>query len=472
MATQAAAHWASTLTYASLPATVTQAAVRSFYNWVGCTIGGSNHPATDIAYRALSRFFGAPTSALLGARGTQTDAQHAALLNGIASHVHDYDDTHLETIIHPTGPVAAALLSFAQSLDRPVTGAEFITALAAGIEIECKVGLAVWPSHYDVGWHITSTTGAIGAAVAVARLLGLDAEKTAHAMGIAATQVTGLREMFGSHTKSFHPGRAAQNGLLAAVLASEGYTSSLQALEAKRGWVPVVSNDDRLQQQIASLTAGGKWELEKNAFKPFPCGIVIHPVIDGCVWLHGELQRRGLQARDIKAIHARVHPLVLELTGKTRPRDGLEAKFSVSHGGAVGVLYGKATPAQYEDAVVTDPATVELRDKITATASEEIRADECRLVVEFVGDNLDVLEWHVDHAVGSLDSPMTDAQLMAKFTDQCDGILGPELTREVSEWCWGLEKANDVRQMGRWCSFGNSRANRGPHAGASGESGE
>jgi aconitate decarboxylase len=151
MSTQAAAHWASTLSYASLPPSVVHAAVRSFYNWVGCTIGGSSHPATSIAYRALSRFFGAPTSALLGTR-TQVDAQHAALLNGIASHVHDYDDTHLETIIHPTGPVAAALLSIAQSLDRPVSGPELITALAAGIEIECKVGLAVWPSHYDVGW--------------------------------------------------------------------------------------------------------------------------------------------------------------------------------------------------------------------------------------------------------------------------------------------------------------------------------
>ncbi|KAL5358743.1 hypothetical protein BJX96DRAFT_183309 [Aspergillus floccosus] len=448
MSTQAAAHWASTLSYSSLPPSVVHAAIRSFYNWVGCTIGGSNHPATSIAYKSLSRFFGAPTSALLGT-DTQVDAQHAALLNGIASHVHDYDDTHLETIIHPTGPVAAALLSFAQSLDRPVPGPEFITALAAGIEIECKAGMAVWPSHYDVGWHITSTTGSIGAAVAVARLLKLDEEKTAHAIGIAATQVTGLREMFGSHTKSFHPGRAAQNGLLAAVLAAEGYTSSVQALEAKRGWVKVVSDDATLEQQIASLTAGGTWEIEKNAFKPFPCGIVIHPVVDGCVWLHGELRRRGLQTSDIKSIHATVHPLVLELTGKKCPQDGLEAKFSVYHGGAVGVLYGKATPAQYDDTVVTDARTVELRGKITATASEEIRADECRLTVEFMGDVATAIHWHVDHAVGSLDLPMTDAQLTAKFVDQCEGVVGSERTQKISDWCWGLETANDVRQLGQ-----------------------
>ncbi|KAL2002467.1 hypothetical protein VTN02DRAFT_6734 [Thermoascus thermophilus] len=447
MATQATADWVASLCYSSLPSTVVHAAVRSFYNWAGCAVGGSNHPAVLIAHRSLSRFFGAPTSALLGSAGVQVDAQHAALLNGIASHVHDYDDTHLETIIHPTGPVAAALLSFAQSLDRPVSGAEFITALVAGIEVECKAGLAVWPSHYDVGWHITSTTGSIGAAVAVSKLLNLSADRIAHAIGIAATQVTGLREMFGSHTKSFHPGRAAQNGLVAAILASEGYTSSLQALEAKRGWVKAVSSDDKLQPEVESLGKPGQWEIEKNSFKPFPCGIVIHPVIDGCVWLHGELQRRRLHTQNIKSVHVTVHPLVLELTGKTNPKDGLEAKFSVYHGGAVGLLFGKATPAQYEDGIVTSPEITTLRDKIRATADEGIRADECHIVVEFE-DGQDRIERHVDHAVGSLEAPMTDPQLTDKFMDQCTPILGLTQATRVSDWCWNLEAQNDIRQIG------------------------
>ncbi|OJI85916.1 hypothetical protein ABZX51_001266 [Aspergillus tubingensis] len=449
MATQKAAQWAASLSYSSLPPDALQAAIRSFYNWVGCTVGGSNHPAASIARNSLSRFFGSPTSTLLGTNGLQADAQHAALINGIASHVHDYDDTHLETIIHPTGPVAAALLSFAQSLDRPVSGQEFLTALAAGIELECKAGLAVWPSHYDVGWHITSTTGSIGAAVAVSRLLDLSPEKTAHAIGIAATQVTGLREMFGSHTKSFHPGRAAQNGLLAAILAADGYTSSLQALEAKRGWVKVVSNDDKLTQQIDSLESNGQWELAKNAFKPFPCGIVIHPVIDGCVWLHGELQRRGLRLQDIKRVHVTVHPLVLELTGKTKPKDGLEAKFSVYHGGAIGLIHGKATPAEYEDAVVTNSETIEVRDKFVATAAENIRADECRILVEFEAPGIQV-EKHVHHAVGSIDAPMTDSQLTEKFIDQCSSVLGPEQAKIISDWCWNLETKDDIRQIGQF----------------------
>ncbi|KAJ6110489.1 hypothetical protein N7486_002724 [Penicillium sp. IBT 16267x] len=450
MATQTLANWSVNLTYASLPSEVKSAAIRSFYNWAGCTVGGSAHPATSIARKALARFSGPATSRLLGSEGgVDVDAMHAALFNGIASHVHDYDDTHLDTIIHPTGPVASALLAMTESLDRPVTGEEFVTALVAGVEAECKVGLAVWPSHYDVGWHITSSTGSIGAAVAVSKLLGLNATQTAHAIGLAATQVTGLREMFGSHTKSFHPGRAAQNGLLAAILAEEDYTSSVQALEAKRGWANVVSSSHELDVQIGSLAPEGRWEIVQNAFKPFPCGIVVHPVIDGCVSLHEELERAGLSVDQILEVQAEVHPLVLELTGKTAPKDGLEGKFSVYHGGAVGLLFGKATPAQYEDGVVTDPQVVGVRNRIKAKVNVNFKPDECHLTAllrKESGENV-TIENHVSHAVGSLERPMTDAQLVQKFVDQCLPVLGQERTEKASQWCWDLEKQDDVRRI-------------------------
>ncbi|KAJ9490525.1 hypothetical protein VN97_g2737 [Penicillium thymicola] len=445
MATQTLADWTVSLSYTDLPEEVIHAAIRSFYNIAGCIVGGSKHPATTIARNALSPFTGPPTSHLLGTN-TSTDAMHAALFNGIASHVHDYDDTHLDTIIHPTGPVACALLAIIPTLSHPVSGTDFITALVAGIEAECKIGLAVWPEHYDVGWHITSTTGSIGAAVAVANLLALSAERVAHAIGLAATQVTGLREMFGSHAKSFHPGRAAQNGLLAALLSREGFTSSVEALEAKRGWANVVcSGGNRLEEEIAGLGEGGRWEIVRNAFKPFPCGIVVHPVIDGCVWLHRELGRVGVDVADVEEVVADVHPLVLELTGKTTPNDGLEAKFSVYHGGSVGLLFGKAAPAQYEDDVVLDGRVVALRARFRAVPDENLRADECHLVVKVRGEAS--IEKHVDYAVGSLERPMTNEQLTAKFVDQCVGILGEERTDRASRWCWGLEEQADVGRI-------------------------
>lgn len=253
--------------------------------------------------------------------------------------------------------------------------------------------------------------------------------------------------MFGSHTKSFHPGRAAQNGLLAAILAEEDYTSSAQALEAKRGWANVVSSSQELDAQIGSLAPEGRWEIVQNAFKPFPCGIVVHPVIDGCIMLHEELERAGLSVDQIVEVQAEVHPLVLELTGKTAPKDGLEGKFSVYHGGAIGLLFGKATPAQYEDEVVTDSRVVGARNRIKANVNKDLKADECHLTAFLrneSGENV-TIQKHVSHAVGSLERPMTDAQLVQKFVDQCIPVLGQERAEKASQWCWDLEKQGDVR---------------------------
>jgi aconitate decarboxylase len=369
----------------------------------------------------------------------------------------------LDTIIHPTGPVASALLAVAE-WKSGFSGKEFLLALTAGIEAECKVGLAVWPEHYDVGWHITSTTGSIGAAVAVSKLLSLTTTQTAHAIGLAATQVVGLREMFGSHAKSFHPGRAAQNGLMAAVLAQSGYTSSEQALEAKRGWANVVGVtkdglDKSLQKWLGygpaceeggvglpTPSQVGRWEVSRNSFKPFPCGIVIHPIIDGCAKLHTKINLDGLDTKDIKSVNLRVHPLVLELTGKRTPKDGLEAKFSCYHGAAIGLIYGKGTPKQYEDAVVQDPSLIAVRDKVNATADKSLAADEAEIVL--VMNNGVSITQHIQHAVGSTEVPLTNEMLEEKFRDQCASILGDRLD-EASTSLWNIESATDVRDIMR-----------------------
>lgn len=386
--------------------------------------------------------------------------------------MHDYDDTHLDTIIHPTGPVASALLAMAEHQSRkgsgPVSGKDFLVALIAGIEVECKVGLAVWPQHYDVGWHITSTTGSIGAAVAVSKLLKLEREKIVHAIGVAATQVVGLREMFGSHTKSFHPGRAAQAGLMAALLAKEGYTSSEQSLESKRGWANVVGvtkGEKEIQQDLAKWTGlsresevglpavrasastpqdqeqQGRWEILRNSFKPFPCGIVIHPMIDACAQIHQDMEKEGLKAEDIEAVHAKVHPLVLELTGKKEPKDGLQGKFSVYHGGACGLIFGKATPSQYEDSVVQDPEVINIRDRITAEIDPSLGADETVVVVTTKGGK--TLEKHVEHAVGSMEVPLDEHRLQDKWLDQCQSVLGND-SMAASNALWNIEDVDDI----------------------------
>jgi aconitate decarboxylase len=265
----------------------------------------------------------------------------------------------------------------------------------------------------------------------------------AHAIGIAAVNVIGLREMFGSDTKSFHPGQAAASGIIAALLARQGYTSSDHALEAKRGWANVVAGGgagaSRLDAVFESL--GEKWEIKSNSFKPFPCGIVCHPGIDAAIQCHSELAQRGVDPSQIEGVSLKVHPLVVELTSKKFPRNGLEGKFSVFHGCAVGLLYGKAGPAQYEDGVVTASEVMELRAKVEITASDSIRADEAHLYVRLRDERV---ERHVVHALGSLEVPMTDEQLKQKFLDQVSMVLGYSAAVRASEAAWSMGDAEDV----------------------------
>ncbi|KAG6362603.1 hypothetical protein INS49_007695 [Diaporthe citri] len=423
MATLQLATWATNLTYANLTTGVVDAAVKSLYNWAGCAIGGYIQDAPQIAQNTtLAAFSGPPTSSILGANGSITDgyadAQTAALINGIASHVDDYDDTHLETIIHPAGPVASALFAVAE-WKAPVSGQDFITAFVAGVEAECKLGLSVYPEHYDVGWHITSTTGSIGAAVAVSKLLGSDTVVTQNAIGIAATQVVGMQEYFGSDTKSFHVGRAAQGGMLAALLAKNNYTSSLQGLEAKFGWLHVVSTRENATAYFDQL--GKTWEVLKNTFKPFPCGIVMHPSIDGAIQLHNQTVQEGKSISDIESMQLHVNPQVLVLTGKTDPQTGLEY---IYHATAVGLLYGEATPKQFTDSVVKNETVVSLRKLVNVTTDATVDNAQGYVTVNF--NDGTKLEKHIVHAIGSQENPLTVEDLKKKkFMDQVASAIGP-----------------------------------------------
>ncbi len=371
--TQTLANYVVTAPVDSVPEPVRREAVRSLLNWVGCTVGGSQHPSVGIAIEALTPFAGPAQASVLG-RTERLDIMNTALINGIASHVFDFDDTHLKTIIHPAGPVASAILSLAEL--RPVTGRDFLHAFILGVEVECRIGNAVYPAHYDVGWHITGTAGVFGAAAATGRLLGLDAQRMAWALGIAGTQSSGFREMFGTMCKSFHPGRAAQNGMLAAILAERGFTSSTRVLEAPRGFAHVMSTARDFNEITDGL--GEHFEIALNTYKPFACGIVIHPAIDGCIQLRNEF---NLTADQIERIDLQVAPLVLELTGKKTPQIGLEGKFSVYHSAAIAIMRGRAGEEEYSDAAVRDPVVIGLRDRVQAAASREIADDECRIAV-------------------------------------------------------------------------------------------
>jgi 2-methylcitrate dehydratase PrpD len=410
---------------------------RTFLNWLGCAVGATHHEAGLAALAAVQLLQPAPQASVLG-QNVRVDMASAALINGITSHTFDFDDTHLKTIIHPAGPVASAVLALAEglSVSKPVTGRQVIDALVLGIDVSCRVGNAMYPDHYDRGWHITGSTGTLGAAAACARLLGLDVQKTAMALGIAASQPIGMREQFGSMTKPFHPGGAARAGLMSALLASQGFTASPKALEAPRGMMQTISTKNDWNEITHEL--GQRFEISFNSYKPFACGIVIHPSIDAC----SQLRARGVKAEDVERIELKVHSLVLELTGKKEPADGLQAKFSVYHGCAAGLIFGQATENEYADDIVNRPDMLALRRKVVATVDDSI--DEASADVTAVLKDGRRVHVFVEHAIGSLQNPMTDAMLEGKFRGLCDSVLGAQRTTALITAAWGLGQAADV----------------------------
>ena len=431
---------------ASLPPKVRHEGRRTLLNWVGVAVGGSRHEAVDIAVRTLAPL-GRSEAGLFG-RNERIGMRDAAFVNGVSGHVLDFDDTHLKTIIHPAGPVASAIFAYAEhsaAQGNPISGKDALTALVIGIEVECRIGNAVYPDHYDVGWHITGTAGVFGSAAALARLMQLDAQRTRYALGLAASQPVGLRESFGTMNKSFNPGRAAANGLFAALLAREGFTSSDAMIEAKRGWAAAISRKFDLREITEGL--GTRFEAALNTYKPFACGIVLHPIIDGAIQLR---EANPLTPANIRGVRLQVNPLVLELTGKIAPRSGLEGKFSVYHATAVALITGGAGESAFTDAMVKNPVIRTLASQIRVASDPAIKPEQARLSLDLTDGRQ--LTLTIEHAVGSVERPMPDAAIEAKFSDLARDILPPDRVRQTSADCWGVDNLSDITTIVRDCA--------------------
>jgi len=437
--THALARWAVAARPEDVPANVRREATRTLLNYVGVAVGGSRHETVDVAVAALAPFSGPPQATLLG-RSERLDVMNGAFVNGVSSHVFDYDDTHLKTIIHPGGPIVSALLAMAEL--RPVDGRAFLNALVLGVEAALRIGNAVFPDHYDRGWHITGTAGPFGAAVAAGKVLGLDEQHMVWALGLAASQPVGLRESFGSMNKSFNPGRAAANGLFAAILASKGFTSSEGMIEAKRGWAHTISTKQDWREITGEL--GQRWETALNTYKPFACGIVLHPAIDAAIQLRNE---HRLDPARIERVELRVNPLVLELTGKKTPQTGLEGKFSVYHAVAVALVEGAAGERQFSDRAVRDPGVVALRGKVVPAIDPAVKPEQVDLTVVLADGK--TLSRHVEKAIGSVEVPMSDQALEAKLSDLAEGILAPGQARRLMDLCWNVEKLPAAAEIAR-----------------------
>ena len=410
---------------------------RCLINFLAVAIYASRDPSLDILLDVFDAEGGSPLASVVGT-GVRTTLQNAALANGYLGHLEDYDDTHFPTVIHPSSPVLPAALALGEHLH--ASGRDVLAASILGMEACCRIGMAVHPYHYDEGWHITGTTGVFGSIIAAAKLSGLDLDQMTHGLGIAGTQASGVREVFGSMTKPFHPGRSAQSGVLASLLAQRGFTSTTEILEGRRGFAAVMSEDSHLERVNDGL--GESWELMMNGLKPYACGVVNHPLIDAMVALKNEV---GINPEEVQSVNALVHPLVLELVDRPNPRVGLEGKFSYQHSMAVGLVDGAAFPAQYSDARVADPVIAGLRDKIQATIDESMAEDASEVTITLRSGQEH--SRRVEHATGAPENPLTDDQLNEKFRALVGDVFPAEQVEGMLSTLWGLDQAPDVADV-------------------------
>ena len=423
----------------AIPEKIRNEAKRAILNYLGCALGGSIEPALDIAIDVLAPFSGPAEATVLGRR-ERFDELYAALLNGIGSHVHEYDDTLPQNYIHPSVPVASALFAYASA--HPVSGKDFVHAFVLGFEVESRIGDAVYPAHYEAGWHITSTTGVFGAAAATGKLLGLSTGQMVWAFGLAATQAAGIREMFGSMAKSFQPGRAAQNGLTAARLAQANFTAGERALEGPRGFAPVTAREFDLGRITDRL--GAVFALHANAYKPYACGLVVHPTIDGCSRIR---ERDRPDPMQIEAIELRVAPLVLDLCNKRELKRALESKYSIYHAAAIGLARGKGGLQEFTDAAIADPVLARLRERVKASGDDSVTEDQVDIVVRMTNGQSHRL--FVEQSLGNVHRPLSNAELEEKFRDQAVLALPPEQVEQLIADCWRIDTLADAGEIAR-----------------------
>lgn len=429
------AEFAASSRYDLLPEEVRAEAIDAFVNWLGCVIGGCREPAVRTAAELFTDLAGSKAGSVIGTQ-YRTSLDQAAFLNCMSSSVHAYDDAHLATVTHPSGPIAAGIYALGER--SRVTGEEFLNALAVGIEIQCRLGnaLVLSPADFNVGFYVTGIAGPPGAAAGLGRLIGLDAGRIAWAMAIAASHASGLRATHGTMSAHYRPGNAARGGVLAALLAERGFDSAGDILEADKGFFDVYTSGADQARALAGL--GRDWEMLAVSYKPYPCGIVIHPAIDACL----EVRSKNPRGLEIVAARLRVHPLALRLTGKRVPTTTLQSHISLYHWAAAALLRGKAGIAESSIECLRDPGIAALREMIEATADTSLTTDEAS--VELTLSDGSRHSAHVQFARGSIARPLTGQELDDKFLAQSQPVLGTTLAARLLASARGIASHKDV----------------------------
>jgi 2-methylcitrate dehydratase PrpD len=419
-----------------LPSEVAHEAKRSLLNFVGGAVGVAYAPVVETAVRVLEPYAGPRTHTLIG-RHERLDPLSASFVNAVSANLLDYDDTHLRTVIHPTAPVAPPALALGET--RPLTGAQIITAFALGAEIECRIGNMVTGGHYARGWHITSTCGVYGSAIASGYLIGLPPEKLAHALGIAASQSAGIVENLPHEAKNIGMGNAARGGLLAALFAEAGYDAAPRAIDGALGWARAAGDEPQIEELLGGL--GTRWELLKNTYKPYPAGIVMHAIVDACLDLKA---RHGIEAGAIESVTVSGDALLLARGDRTVGNER-DARVSIHHSVAAPFLWGAFGVRELQPERVMSNEAIALRRKVKALRDDSLPQGAARVVVRLTDGRTH--EKTVLNARGSSEKPMSDAEVEDKVRSLV-ALAGTGLDADrIISGVWQLDQAPGVTAL-------------------------
>lgn len=394
-------------TWAEVPADARGLVRQCLLDWIAVTLPGAQEPLSLMLADDAREQGGQPHASLVG-HGLATSCRQAALVNGAASHALDYDDVNMSFIGHPSVVLVPALLALAEA--RGASGAAFSTAFVAGYETMCRIGVALAPGHYALGFHATATMGTFGTAAASAHLLQLSAAHTAMALGIAATQAAGLKSMFGTMCKPLHAGTASANGLLAAQLAARGFTSRDDALETAQGFA--ATHGPHFQPEAALQTPARGLHLRNNLFKYHAACYGTHAAIEATRAL---CQQHALTAHAVQQVRVRVPASSEGVCTIASPQSGLEAKFSLRHTVAM-ALAGVDTAAltSYSDAGATDPELAALRERVVIELDPQTAGLTAAEVTIITRDGRSLHAQH-DSGIAATDLPAQQQRLQAKF---------------------------------------------------------
>jgi 2-methylcitrate dehydratase PrpD len=438
--TRVLAEKASALRYNELPAPVRELSRQCILDYLGVALAGAEDPLVHVLLDEMTDAGGSPQASVIG-HSARLPTLSAALVNGAAAHALDYDDVNMAMPGHPSVAVLPGLHALAEL--KGSSGREVITAFVAGYETACRIGETLQPGHYNLGFHATSTVGSFGAAAACARLLGLDAETTAMALGIAGTQASGLKSQFGTMCKPFHAGKAAQNGLLAARLAARGFSSRSDIVECVQGFA--LAHGPNFAPEAALATPEGGFHVLSNLFKYHAACYFTHAPIECARRLRKE---HRLTPEMIAAITIRVDASCDRVCNIPVPVDGLQTKFSLRQTVAM-ALAGVDTASldAYSVENARDPGLVRLRERVGFDWQDGWAQTLCEMEIELVDGR--IVSARHDAGIPAADIAGQGERLAAKFDALVTPVLRAPRARELREVITDLDNLTDIGVFAR-----------------------